>query len=943
MKKLISTLIFGVLGFSAMAIPPLFQDGRTEWNIALSPNAGEVEKYAAQELRQTLKKISGADFPIVNNDTAAEKNTILIGSLESSAVIREKAAALKLEKDKTEELAVYTLNGNLYLAGNQPRGALYAVYSFLRNELGVRWLWPGDDGEFISKKGRFTLPELAYNFKPPFRFREMTPCNMHYHVPTEIWLARNFLNGGSRTPSIRDKAGFYRLDGQHGVSIGKKEFAEHPEYFSLIDGKRVPEGEAGCWSNPGFTKMIVEKHVKFIKNKNLELLNTFPADITQRCECADCTKNPDSSSRWFEYYGKLIREIRKSCPEIMFAGIAYQEYRSVPGRKVEGLEYVEYCQYNRCYVHKLGDPACGLNRKSMEELDRWREKAPMGIYGYEFDVFTPDMYLPFWNMLADEMKVFSGKKLVRVKTELSVKYPKDAKREDLPQQKMRLGNYLYAQLAWNPNTDVDALLKDWCRTAYGPGADAIYAYHRAMAEAWDGMKIHLTYFGANPGGASRNLINEKLITFAKTKFKEAREAAGKEPDPELQKRYLGEIGLETAFFDSWEKTFRMASENSSAVTLPLLKGNDEFARLGMFPMQSRKGTHLSTETRMYWTPEALHIQAVCTEPEMKNLRKGKSGRDVNLWSDDTIELFLDFNDGSVYRQMAANPAGGTYDAIGNDKSWNPEWSAVTKLEKDRWIMNIRLPFAALGKIPKDGDQWKLIVIRNSKPEACGFPAPAHLDLSQAATLCFSKNSNPDLRLAWISSLKLLEGNRFDGMKTTFLRKGWQTQTGKGPEGAAKLDLSDSKLIVIENYQNNLPMEFFKDKLIPAVKNGAVVVFSCYFWVHKLHEQFDDPTFRMKFVENAGTVRKPSWIAPNSFANTPNDMKKILYNTPSGNFVPAFPDKWEELARQKTRTGEEQPFILARPLGKGMVVLAGDIVGNSELLENILEYNKSIRR
>ena len=229
--------------------------------------------------------------------------------------------------------------------------------------------------------------------------------------------------------------------------------------------------------------MIVQKHLDLIKKRKFDLLNTFPADITQRCECAECVKNPDPSSRWFQYYHKLIQEIRKSEPQMMFAGIAYQEYRTVPAARVEGLEYVEYCQYNRCYVHKFEDPSCSLNRKSMEELKRWQEKAPMGIYGYEFDVFKGAMYLPFWNMLADEMKHFRDMKLVRMKTELGVYYPKDAKRADLPQQAHRLSNYLYAQLMWNPAAETDTLLRDWCDTVYGAGAEAMYAYHQAMAKA----------------------------------------------------------------------------------------------------------------------------------------------------------------------------------------------------------------------------------------------------------------------------------------------------------------------------------------------------------------------------------------------------------------------------------------------------------------------------
>ena len=129
----------------------------------------------------------------------------------------------------------------------------------------------------------------------------MTPCFLHRHVPTEIWMARNFLNRGSRTTAIRDRMGLVRGGGGHRVSISEKLYDTHPDQFSVINGKHDPAGTAGCWSNPDFTNHVVDKIVTYARENNLEHLNVFPADIVPRCECDQCTANPDKSSRWFNY------------------------------------------------------------------------------------------------------------------------------------------------------------------------------------------------------------------------------------------------------------------------------------------------------------------------------------------------------------------------------------------------------------------------------------------------------------------------------------------------------------------------------------------------------------------------------------------------------------------------------------------------------------------
>lgn len=152
-----------------------FHDGRTEWTIHLSPQAGPTETFAAEELAIALKKISGADFEVLSSPQAPERRAIIIGDLENPEV-EDRAAVLKLSSGKVEQVAVHTLDGRLYLAGNQPRGALYAVYRFLQHELGVRWLWPGPEGEFMPARKSWTLPDLKYTYQPAFAYRGFHLC-----------------------------------------------------------------------------------------------------------------------------------------------------------------------------------------------------------------------------------------------------------------------------------------------------------------------------------------------------------------------------------------------------------------------------------------------------------------------------------------------------------------------------------------------------------------------------------------------------------------------------------------------------------------------------------------------------------------------------------------------------------------------------------------------
>lgn len=941
MKKIIIALLLMLLNVvSTMADTIFFKENTTNWKIYLAKDASKPEIYAARELQDTLKKISNVNFPIDSSGNIPEENAIIIGSLDSSPAIQSNATALKLEKSKSDSFAIYTIGKNLYLAGNNSRSSLYAVYAFLQKEFGVRWFWPGDDGEFIDKKSSFSLPILNVNITPAFRFREMTPCSLHKHVPTEIWMARNFLNSGSRTVEIREKAGFIKLDNGHWVNT--KDFEKKPDTFSLINGSRSPAGFAGCWSNDEFFKDNVERHLRMIREGDIEVLNTFPADITLRCQCDKCTSNQDVSSRWYNFYYKLIQELKKTNPGLQFAGIAYQEYRAVPAEAVNGLEYVEYCHYNRCYVHKLNDPNCSMNQESIEEIKKWQEKAPMGIYGYEFDIFTPEMYVPFWNMLADEMKTFRDMKLVRIKTEMAVRYPAKAPRHELPQQILRLPNYIYTQLMLDPETSIDKLLEDFCQKVYGSNAAApMFKYHKAMAEAWDNMKIHLTYFNNNPIGAAKIFLNEELIKKINSYLSEAKSAIEHVAGAETQKRYMDNFLVDSSSFNNWKKLYQLSRENAVILSVP--KGNS-FNNAIPIQMVSGSKLHKETAAKIYWSEDALHIQAVCHEPDMAKLRRGVTGTDVNLWDDDNLEIFLDLNDNIGYRHLATNPAGGKYDAKVADKNWNVNWDVKISSTDKSWTCEITIPFKELGKKPKLDEQWTLVFNRNSKPVACGFPKAAYHDLSTGAVLVFTDTVFADRKVTFV----IPDDENIDWYKVALLKYNWNFDAVGGSKAIEK-DFSNDKLIIINTYKNKIPADFYTKKIIPALKNGAVVIFNNYGYL-ALDKFLDDPRYKVGFSDlKISPTRETSFVKDDSFANNPHDMKKILKHTPPGVYTVTQMDKWVVLAAQKEKDGIQKPYLAACPYGIGMVVIAAPINYAKSadqtvmLLNNILEYNKVIAR
>ncbi len=130
MKKLLTLLFLAACVILNAA--PLFEDGKTSWKIYIPEKASPTELYAAEELSTYLRRISRCYFDIARGGAVPDSDAIVIGTPQSMPAVKLHEDQLGLGSGSEQKLAVYTLGGNLYLAGREPRGALYAVYTFLQ-------------------------------------------------------------------------------------------------------------------------------------------------------------------------------------------------------------------------------------------------------------------------------------------------------------------------------------------------------------------------------------------------------------------------------------------------------------------------------------------------------------------------------------------------------------------------------------------------------------------------------------------------------------------------------------------------------------------------------------------------------------------------------------------------------------------------------------------
>lgn len=353
---------------------PIVADGRSEYTIVVASDASAPEQTAAKELQGYVKQSTGAVLPIVSPATAGKGPHLVIGPCEA---FRIACPDVDLSALKHDGIVLRTVGRNLYLAGGQPRGTLYAVYTFLEDTVGVRW-WSSTE-KSVPNRPTLKLPNLNVVYVPKLRCREA-----FYRDAFEgVYAARSRCNGHFENVPP-EYGGHYTLLGWchtfYQLLPPEKYFAQHPDWYSLINGKRRTDDAQLCLTNPEMRAELVKQAMAWIKrDPQAGMISITQNDWGGPCQCQNCQAIVDregsQSGPILHFVNRVAEEIERHYPDFLVETLAYSYTRKPPASvRPRRNVVVRLCSIECSFSQPLATGSQNAGFKA--DIDRWAAVAP---------------------------------------------------------------------------------------------------------------------------------------------------------------------------------------------------------------------------------------------------------------------------------------------------------------------------------------------------------------------------------------------------------------------------------------------------------------------------------------------------------------------------------------------------------------------------------------
>lgn len=485
MKALFLTIAFiGVICSQGVAGVDLVTGGESDYRVILSRDASPSEKRAAAELKRYIKEISGAVLTDAPDGAIIPAKAVLIGDSQALRSLRTGIDFGALG----DEGYVITIQGDrLIIAGGRRRGTMYGVYAFLEDVLGCRWY--SSKVTKCPKMSNIALDSLDITGKPAFEYRDV----FYTDAFDKDWAARNRTNGASARldSETGGKVAYYPFVHSFAALVPlDKYWDSHPEYFSMIDGKRTREQTQLCMSNPEVVKVATETVLGWMRDHpEARIYSVSHNDWYRNCQCDKCKaideEEGSPSGLLLRFVNAIAEQTEKVYPDKLVDTLAYQWTEKPPKiTKPRDNVRVRLCPIFCCEAHPYEKCDAPENKAFIENLKNW-SKLTDNLYIWHYNTSFAHYLNPFpdFRQLADSAKLYRRTGVKGIFWEGNYSGGGGGEFAE-----MRA--YLLAKITWDPDVDADAVLKDFVSGYYGAAGRHIWSYAKLLMDKVTDENIH---------------------------------------------------------------------------------------------------------------------------------------------------------------------------------------------------------------------------------------------------------------------------------------------------------------------------------------------------------------------------------------------------------------------------------------------------------------------
>ncbi|OHB54598.1 MAG: hypothetical protein A2Y12_09765 [Planctomycetes bacterium GWF2_42_9] len=485
----------------------------------------------AQVLAEYIAKSSSVVLAI-KRESEAKKDILINIHIGFTKLVKKREPHIS-DLDDDAFILDSTDRENIIIAGPTCWAIKFGICEFLERYVGIRWLFPGVDGEDVPKSNTVNVVCERIEQKPAFFSRLLSA--FHGIVP-HIWARFNRMHG-----RIRFHHGLYRV---FPPAIYTK---THPHFFPMQDGVRFlpPDDASETWQPCLTSEEGVEEAIKnicayFDENKQAGSYSLGMNDSPLFCRCENCEAKMgnrlnflgcrDLSDYYFEWCNKVVKGVLERHPGKYFGCLAYAELVEPPKRTKIDKHIIPFMTYDRMQYADSN-----LRAINMQKTREWLGTVgTLGWYDYFFGApfSVPRIY---FHQMAEFIRLGYE---TGVKAFYAEAYPNWGEGPKL---------YLALRLMWNPYINVDAILEEWyVRMVGADAAEYLAKYFRLWEEFWSKRATETAWFHQELELSEYNkkfdFLNDEQVGYLDavryediTKSRQLLEAAYENAETELQK------------------------------------------------------------------------------------------------------------------------------------------------------------------------------------------------------------------------------------------------------------------------------------------------------------------------------------------------------------------------------------------------------------------------